>query len=345
LLPDGERPALLWTIDLDASGERTAVHVERARVRSRAQLTYDGVQADLDAGRADASLDLLRVVGLLRLERERDRGGVSLPLPDQEVEQQGDRWRLALRSPLPVEGWNAQVSLLTGMAAASLMTAARIGILRTLPPADHRDLTRLRRVARALDVPWPEDLGYPDLVRSLDPAKPAHAALLTASTRLLRGSGYAAFDGTLPDQPLHAAIASTYAHCTAPLRRLVDRYAGEVCLAVCAGSEVPEWARSALPGLPETMRESAHRASAYERGVLDLVEAVVLRSHVGDPFRGVVVEVDEKDTRRGQVLLTEPAVEAKVVAGEGRTLELGAEASLRLTEADVTSRKVLFETR
>ena len=287
----------------------------------------------------------MREVGLLRLERERARGGVSLPLPDQEVDQQGDRWRLALRSPLPVEGWNAQVSLLTGMAAAALMTEARIGILRTLPPADPRDLARLRRVARALEVPWPDDLGYPGLIRSLDPAKPTHAALLTASTRLLRGSGYAAFDGTLPEQPLHAAIASTYAHCTAPLRRLVDRYAGEVCVAVCAGTEVPEWARGALPDLPDTMRESGRRAGAYERGVLDLVEAVVLRSHVGDPFRGVVVEVDDKDARRGQVLLAEPAVEAKVQAGEGPALELGAEVALRLAEADVSQRKVVFETR
>ena len=35
---------------------------------------------------------------------------------------------------MPVEKWNAQISLLTGMAAASLMVYARVGILRTLPP-------------------------------------------------------------------------------------------------------------------------------------------------------------------------------------------------------------------
>jgi exoribonuclease R len=344
LLPDGERPALLWTIDLDASGERTAVRVERARVRSRAQLTYDGLQADLDAGRADPALELLREVGLLRLERERERGGVSLPLPDQEVERHGERWRLALCSPLPVEGWNAQISLLTGMAAASLMTEARVGVLRTLPPADPRDLARLRRVARALGVPWPDDVGYPDLIRSLDPSRPAHAALLTASTRLLRGSGYAAFEGTLPEQPLHAAIASTYTHCTAPLRRLVDRYAGEVCVAICAGEEVPDWVRRALPGLPDTMQGSSRRAGAYERGVLDLVEAVVLEGHVGDRFEGVVVEVDEKDPDHGQVLLTDPAVEAKVRAAADHPLELGTRTAVRLLEADVERRTVHFET-
>ncbi len=99
-----------------------------------------------------------------------------------------------------------------------------------------------------------------------------------------------------------------------------------------------------MPDLPATMRESGRRANAYERGVLDLVEAVVLRDHVGDSFTGVVVEVDEKDPARGQVLIADPAVEARVRAASGSALTLGAETALRLTEADVAQRRVLFET-
>ena len=45
----------------------------------------------------------------------------------------------------------------------------------------------------------------------------------------MRGSGYTAFDHDAPEDPIHAALASTYAHTTAPLRRLVDRYVGEAC--------------------------------------------------------------------------------------------------------------------
>ena len=223
LLPDGPRPALLWTVDLDAAGEQPAVRVERALVRSRAQLSYAEVQADLDAGRADPVFLLLREIGELRLARERDRGGVSLPLPDQEVELVQGRLRLSFRSPLPVETWNAQVSLLTGTAAASLMVAGQVGVLRTLPPPDPRDVTRLRRVARALRVGWPDAVDHPTFLRGLDPARADHAAVLTASASLLRGSGYVAFDGSVPEHPGHAALATTYSHVTAPLRRLVDR--------------------------------------------------------------------------------------------------------------------------
>ena len=37
----------------------------------------------------------------------------------------------------------------------------------------------------------------------------------------------------------------------APLRRLVDRYATEVCLAICAGEDVPEWVERDAPRLAD----------------------------------------------------------------------------------------------
>ncbi len=140
LLAGQERPALLWTLTVDATGEGTEVRVERARVRSRAQLSYDEVQAAIDAGTADEVFALLREVGELRIARETRNGGVSLPLPEQEIDVVDDRWLLEFRSLHPVEGWNAQISLLTGMGAAHLMVEGRTGLLRTLPPADPRDV-------------------------------------------------------------------------------------------------------------------------------------------------------------------------------------------------------------
>jgi len=341
LLPDQVRPALLWTIRLDADGARSDVRVERARVRSRAALSYVEAQRSIDDGSASETLTLLKEVGGLRIHREAIRGGVSLPLPEQDVEVEGDRWRLEFREQLPVELWNAQVSLLTGFAAADLMLYGRVGLLRTLPPPDPRDVQRLHRTARALGITWPAEQVYADFVRSLDPAKPAEAAMVNACARLLRGSGYVAFDGETPAEPQHAALASEYAHVTAPLRRLGDRYAGEVCLALCAGTEVPGWVRAALPGLPKTLQSSAARAHAYERAVLDLVEAGVLRDRVGEVFAGVVVDVDEKDPRRGVVVVQDPAVEARVVGAEA--LPLGTDVRVRLTVADVDARRVELE--
>jgi exoribonuclease R len=341
LLPDEDRPALLWTIKVDADGEGTDVDVVRALVRSRAKLDYEGVQKQVDAGTPDELLALLGEVGELRKQREAARGGVSLPLPEQEIDVDGDTWTLSFRRMLPVEEWNAQISLLTGMAAASLMVYARVGLLRTLPPPDPRDVQRLHRTAKALRIEWPAEQLYPDFIRSLDPERPNHAAMIVSCTRLLRGSGYVGFNGETPEQPEHSALASEYAHVTAPLRRLGDRYAGEVCLALCAGTEVPSWVLEKLDVLPRTLQDSGRRAHQYESAVLDLVEAAVLRPHAGETFLGVVVQVDEDDPKQGAVVVQQPAIEGRVTSS--RDLPLGTDVEVRLVEADVAKRSVRFE--
>lgn len=341
LLPDQVRPSLLWTIDVDETGEGTEVVVERALVKSRAKLNYDEVQESIDDGTADEVFALLQEVGELRIKREAARGGISLPLPEQEIRIEGDHWHLEFRQLHPVEQWNAQISLLTGMAAASLMVYARVGLLRTLPPADPRDVKRLHRTAKALGIDWPAEQTYPDFIRELDPEQPSHAAMVVACTRLLRGSGYVGFDGELPEQPEHSAIASEYAHVTAPLRRLVDRYAGEVCVALCAGEEVPGWVLEKLHEVPDTMVDSGRRANQYESAVVNLVEAAVLADRVGEQFPAVVVEVDGKDERKGDITIKEPALEASV--SSSKDLPLGEEVTVTLKRADVASRSIEFE--
>ncbi|WP_043497118.1 RNB domain-containing ribonuclease [Georgenia sp. SUBG003] len=355
LLPDQDRPACLWHLRLDASGELSEARVERAVVRSRAQLTYEQVQAAADGerelpGSSPTNLpELLRAVGELRQQLERDRGGVSLDIPEQHVERNAHGYALSYRATLPVEGWNAQISLLTGIAAAGLMREAGVGILRTLPDADPRDVRRLRRAGAALGVDWPRGTSYAELVRTLDSAVPAHAAFLNEATRLFRGAGYLALgvgDDTGGDQATtrHAAIAAEYAHVTAPLRRLVDRYGLEICLAHCAGEDVPAWVFEALPGLPATMARSARRANAYERGAVDALEALVLQHRVGETFAGVIVESDDggKDgaAERGTVVLSSPAVEGRV---DGKNLPVGEAVQVRLVDVDVPERRVRFE--
>ncbi|MFD1826463.1 RNB domain-containing ribonuclease [Mumia zhuanghuii] len=341
LLPGVVRPALLWSIDLDAHGSQVGAQVVRARVRSTAQLDYEGVQQQVDAGEGPETLGLLREIGELRQRLEAERGGVSLPLPTQEIEPGADgAWRLSYREPVPSEGWNEQISLLTGMAAAAMMLEARVGLVRTLPPADERGLVRLRRAARGLGIAWPDAMPYPEFVRTLDPAQPRHVAMLEACTGLLRGAGYVAFDGELPALVEHSAIAAPYAHATAPLRRLADRYVGEVCLAVSAGEPVPDWVRRALPELPKVMAGTGRLASSFDRAVLDLVEAVVLSDSVGEMFEGVVIDADDKDPEKGTVLLDEPAVEGRVVGTA--PLPLGEPVQVVLDEADVDARVVRF---
>lgn len=334
LLPGERRPALLWRFVLGADGEPTSVDVRRSVVRSRAQLDYPSF-----AKSNDDLLSLLRRVGELRQARERVRGAVSLPVPEQVLDRQGDRWELSYRAPLPVEGWNAQLSLLTGMAAAKLMLDAGIGLLRTMPPPDPHTVKSLRRSALALGVDWPSESSYADVVRELDASKPTHAAVLRLASVLFRGASYVAFDGAPPTETMQSAVGAPYAHATAPLRRLGDRYVSECCLAACAGVAPPQWVRDGLPALPEAMADADRRAHAIDAAVVNLAEALMLEGRVGEHFTGVVVEDRVGKNQHGEVQLRDPAVRARL---DGDKLPLGREVEVVLTAADVAARHVAF---
>ncbi|GAA1969582.1 RNB domain-containing ribonuclease [Amycolatopsis minnesotensis] len=338
LLPGEIRPAVLWTVETDHLGELRDVHVRRALVRSTGQFDYETVQAAIDDGTEHPSVAVLPELGRLRRELAVRRGAVELQLPEQEISADpGGGWALARRPRTDVDAWNAEISLLTGMAAASIMIDHKVGVLRTLPDPDAEAVSWLRRSAYALGVEWDAASSVSEFLSRLDPQAPESLALYADTTRLLRGAGYTAFDGELPELTTHAGIGGSYAHVTAPIRRLVDRFATEVCLAVSAGRAVPGWVRSALAGLPDLMSASDLLASKVEHSCIDQVEAWILAERIGGTFDAVVLRAEES---RAEVLIEDPPVVAKCA---GERLPEGARIRARLTAVDVAKRKVSFE--
>lgn len=338
LLPGTDKPALLWTIDLDSDGMPVADRMERATVRVAEAIDYRTAGARIEAG-SDPSLVLLRTIGRLRQEQEAERGGVSLNLPAQEVVERNGTYALEYDAALPVEGWNAQISLLTGIVAGRTMHDVGVGILRTLPPSRKQDLRTLRRQAAALGVVWPEDVEYAHFIRTIQPTTPATNAFLLKAARSFRGAGYVGFVGEPPDEAEHGAIASVYAHVTAPLRRLVDRFGNEILLALHAGATPPAWAVEALDELPSLMGRAKSKESALERSMIDFAEAMVLSPHIGEVFAGFVVDLDDR-RERATIQLREPAV---VIHMDPDDLDLAQDVDLRLRSVDPVARTVDFE--
>jgi exoribonuclease R len=336
LLPGEIRPAVLWQIALAADGAVRFARVRRARVRSTAQLDYAGVQSALDRDALPDPIAALPDVGQARLALARARHAIDLDLPEQIVEQDGARYVLTLRTQLPVERYNAEISLLTGMCAASMMLEGRIGILRTVPPPAPGALDALRRAARALGIDWPAGTPPGEVLASVDRGDPRQFAFVEHAAALLRGAGYTCFDGDAPQQTLHSGIAAPYTHATAPLRRLVDRYTGEICLALSAGTPVPDWVRAALPGLSDETQRADRLAHEVDRAVVDATEAWLLRDRVGEVFDAVVIDADNS---AGTVVLDAPAVRGRCT---GAHLPVGERVRVRLATADVARREVRF---
>jgi exoribonuclease R len=327
LLPDGPRPAVVFTVRVGEDGSTRLDGVERAIVRSRAKLAYDSVQpADLPAEFGELSR---RIVAA-----EDRRGAPRVEFPEQELERVDGRWVLRFDPRLASEDDNAGMSLATNLAVADAMLAAGTGLFRVMDEPTEGAVARLRRTAQAFGLTWAAETSLADFQRSLSTEDPRAAAFLIAVRRAGGGASYASYsDG---DRPWHAAMAATYAHATAPLRRLADRYVVEATLALANGRPVPDAVQEAFAALPKTMATAEQRANSVDRAVIDLAEAVLLAGREGELFDGVVVDED----RRGSMIqLVEPAVLARV---DAQRVDPGDEVRVRLEKADVVARTIEF---
>ena len=332
LLPGVDRPAVVFTIDLDGDGRRAAAQVEPALVRSRQRFDYAGLHR--------SGHRLLEMIGRLREHRERERGGVRLPGARQAVRRDRHHpagYHLVWEKRVASEDWNAQISLLAGFAAAAVMLEHRTGLLRTMAGIDEYRLAALRRTAAALHVEWPAGTSYADFVRGLDPGRPHEAALVEEAHGVMGHAGFTAFAGAPPANPTHAALASPYAQCTAPMRRLSDRYVLDLLCDQCAGRQPAAEAVDALVRLPAVVEQAETRNDQLALAIVDDVEARFLEHRIGEEFTAMVVDVDNRGAR---VQLADPPVRARM--REHPMPPLGEPVCVRLQAADPSARSLQF---
>jgi exoribonuclease R len=328
LLPDGPRPAVIFTVRIDPEGEVKLDGAERAVIRSRAKLAYRTVtEADLPPDFADLSARIQAA--------ERRRGAARVDPPEQEVAETDGHYELVFRTRYPSEARNAALSLAANLAIADALQAHRTGLFRVMAGPDERAVRRLRFTARALGIDWQADRTLREIEPELDSASPKQAAFMAAIRRA--GSGAAYVPWREGETPWHAALAATYAHATAPLRRLADRYVVQAALAIANGQEVPDGVAGAFARLPEVMARADARSAQIERTVIDLAETVMLQDRAGQVFEAVVTDLDERGAR---IQLCDLPVVARTVAHH---VEPGETIRVKLTAAVPETRQLAFQ--
>jgi len=192
-------------------------------------LAYDSVRA------SDVPVGFAEIARRMAAAEER-RGASRVDPPEQEVEQLADgTFQLAFRPLLQSEQDNAALSLAANMAIADAMFAHHTGLFRVMSVPDAFRVQRLRSAAQALGLSWPASTSLRDYQRTLDPSNRQQAALMLEIRRAGSGASYQpSEDGVVP---WHEAMAATYAHATAPLRRLADRYVVRCVLAIANGHQ------------------------------------------------------------------------------------------------------------
>lgn len=329
LLPDGPRPAVIFTIRVDGGGNVRLDGAERAIVRSRAKLAYDSVRdADLPDGFADLAMRIQAA--------EKRRGAARVDPPEQEVASlPGGGFQLVFRPRLDSEDRNAALSLAANLAIADALQAHHTGLFRVMAEPDAQAVVRLRLTAAALGLDWPAATPLAAFERTLDAGDARQAAFMLAVRRVGNGASYMPYrDGVVP---WHAAMAATYAHATAPLRRLADRYVVLATLAIANGAAVPESVGRAFEALPEVMARADALGGRIGRAAIDLAEAVMLRDREGQVFAAVATDIQDKGAR---IQLCDLPVVARV---NGADIVPGVALKVRLVTADPDRRSVVFE--
>lgn len=329
LLPDGPRPAIILTVRVDPEGEVKLEGAERALIRSRAKLAYDRVvAAELPPHFGELALRMQKA--------EERRGAARVDPPEQEVVALPEGgFALAFRPRVEAEAQNASLSLAANLAVADALLAHETGLFRVMAEPDARSIARLRLGAQALGVNWPEQMALKDFELTLTANDPQQAALMLAIRRAGPGASYAPYRSG--ETPWHAAMAATYCHATAPLRRLADRYVLRAVLDIANGRAFAPAVTEAFEKLPKVMARADALAGKVERAALDLAETVLLTGREGETFRALVTEAEE---RAAKVQFCDQPVLVRLAASG---LVPGQIVNLRLAQIDSVKRKLVFD--
>jgi len=348
LNPGVDRRAMVFEIPIRASAEVGETRVRRAKIRSRAKLSFERVQAHYDAGDSPAgargsarleapiaeSLDALREVGLLRISEAQERGVVRYRRAEVKVELGAGGFVVMADLRHAIERYNEQISLLCNVEGARLLREGRRRdaalvqpIYRVHPPPEPDSMRSLERLmaataaAHALDPRrwvWRAGSGAPlaDVLEGM----PRQGRAGRIARALHRQAVYTNLRSSFSSRAAghHGIGAEVYARFSAPMREIVGVFLHEELWESLEGEARPPHPAHSDEALRALVVERANEAKLKQkeiereahRLVLDqLFEADLGLARSARARSGTVVGLTGS---RLHVLLDEPPIDVKI---------------------------------
>ena len=319
---DVVRRAFVFRATLDEHGEVSATAFVRGRIKSRAKLSYEGVQqhyADQHLAGHDysATLDLLAVVGQRRIALAEARHVVQYPRHELEVtlsDPHGRRFVAFEDVRLDVDRFNEQISLLVNSEGARFL-AERTGlrpIFRVHPSPEPPDFVtfaaRVDSLVRyhQLDDSWhwrPQQETLADYLARL-PTDAVAMAIERQALLMNQRSSFAAEPG------LHYGVgAAMYARFSSPMREVVGIFTHKEAIEALDG--IPD--DPADEALQQAVIVAANKAKDRQRELTKAANQLVIDAflHVGLALEGTIMGVGRD---RIYLQLDSPPLELKLYA-------------------------------
>lgn len=331
LNPGVTRRSLVFVMHVAADGSITQSRIERARIRSRLQLTYPGVQAvadgtaSLEDARAPnpaslqatpgeetdaihASLNALEAVGTALESAQLRRGVTPFDRTESEVGITGEPavFDIEPRERLGSERWNEQLSLACNMQGAALLEALESNDTALEPIFRVHDAPgrgRLKDLETTLDAlgkrleldgPWRRDRKEEPSLAAWFSALPTGAPRLKRAIQrqILRAQNASRYEGAAGRH--HALAADSYARFSSPMREIVGIHTHLVALdALELQNDSGSRSTELRDAVIAAAEESKSRQKALDRAILFEV--------IKDVF-GADLETPDGNWRNGTLL-------------------------------------------
>ncbi len=306
LVPGRDRLTVSASMDIEPDGKIVHAEFYRSVIRSRARLTYNGVEEVLQAGRksGDPAWDFVPELRLiycaaqaLRVRRQA-RGSLDFDLPDS---------RIVLGSDGRVKTIEKQVQLASHGLIEDCMIAANEAVAGYLAHTDTPALYRvheppsgdkledLKEILRAYGKAWKpgksreSSRGFQALLLSWQ-GQPEAPVLNTALLRAMKQALYA------PKNLGHFGLASQcYTHFTSPIRRYPDLIVHRM---LTARLEKGAWSGERRADMVERMSVWGgqlslveRRAEKAEREAVKVKQVEFMQGKIGEVFSGRITTV------------------------------------------------------
>lgn len=340
---DGPRRALVFRVKIGTDGSVLGTNVIRARVKSRAKLSFPEVQAYYDGGAGPLakaeftkSLDALRDVGNALIAEARTRDVARYRRGETELRVLGDRGeRLELvDSPrAPVELYNEQLSLLVNREGAEALLASPAAhvepIYRVHPSPPEERLAQLRETLDGVVAVHelgsrfkfdPEKQSIAEYLAALPVDGPEARIADAIHRQAIVVNARSSFSAEVG---LHHGVgAEAYARFSAPMREVVGVFVHHEMFELLTGKGAVDRA------LREAVVVAANRSKDAQRKANDLVGRYYLDRVFG---ADMALGPESRPRRRGTVMgftssklhvaLREPPLDVKLYlrdVGRGR---------------------------
>ncbi len=333
LNPDVERRALVFRLELDATGRATLTTARRAKIRSRHKLSFERVERFFDDDErfddpdVNHSLSLLRRVGEARLREARQRNVVRYRRTELEATIGGKVTRRFIATSAvrrEVEAYNEQLSLLCNIEGAKLLRQAVDqpyveAIYRVHPAPAPERLEELRTLiaaivgAHALPAKpwlWKPDQTLSDYLEAL-PSRGAHSRVSHAVHRQAVMVNVRSSYQQAPAS--HFGVgAEVYARFSAPMRELVGIYLHAELMQALSREGTTNQA------LTDLVVERANHAKQVQKQISNAANLLVLDQLFADQLllpegqRGLDASLMGMSKSKLYVEFDEPPIDAKI---------------------------------